>query len=743
MISKEINHIYWRWQEAIRERFENDGDQLTVARPSNDGHLSILKEMMLKKGFTTEEANSIVLILEKDDDKYQSISFGRYKLKTDIGPDGKGKEGTPTFKKDDAGNYVKTGDDDEKKDDGEKEEKPKTNPNFNQTNIDGDHLTSKGSKEKKKSKLEQNADKTREALGIEKSEDVTDAQKQKDIDSLLQQVGKNIDKLSDEEKKSVAEFFESLNTLYSDKATDEEKEEAWRNINVSASPNRQKLYLDDLRRESGLYKILGEGKSAIRSRLVDAVSKYKDIPEDDNKNYIKAESLAKPDIGGGKPARSALKKKKGKYVDEVADPNVDKIMSIPPLDRITRAAFKTLFGPVGPDGNLLIPSSDNSRAYFEHSINNNTSLQETSNFLKELAEEGKAPKELSESLDAHQQRLQDIAKNYEIPSEEARKAVEESYALLAEELHDASPEYAGRLLKQFAEMEQYDSEIAGGDECYLPGHGSFPAGDKLLIEKGAAGGKVVSFISIKYGKSGSKKRTVYGCPANMSALQQLHPDETKRESLGQYVGQTGYTLAVKDDLIDTPQKAEETITDLLQESGLGDLFSEDEVKELASITHSTKQRTEELREEATGPDGKVDWKKFNELRKNDETLIRNSRKLREICNEEKLTKMIGKRNAEALSKKLSPEVFISSVVFVNQVQTSDGYNFLKHNKQYIEGGEIKNDTIDGSTDMDGWFINPRMNRTPGRNGGGIQSSYVGPEARDEIDSVSSNSDNII
>ena len=75
----------------------------------------------------------------------------------------------------------------------------------------------------------------------------------------------------------------------------------------------------------------------------------------------------------------------------------------------------------------------------------------------------------------------------------------------------------------------------------------------------------------------------------MSALQQLHPDETKRESLGQYVGQTGYTLAVKDDLIDTPQKAEETITNLLEESGLGDLFNEDEIKELASITHSTKQ----------------------------------------------------------------------------------------------------------------------------------------------------------
>ena len=41
-----------------------------VAKPSNpDLHLSILKEMCLGAGFTSDQANSIVLILEKDDDK--------------------------------------------------------------------------------------------------------------------------------------------------------------------------------------------------------------------------------------------------------------------------------------------------------------------------------------------------------------------------------------------------------------------------------------------------------------------------------------------------------------------------------------------------------------------------------------------------------------------------------------------------------------------------------------------------
>ena len=45
--------------------------------------------------------------------------------------------------------------------------------------------------------------------------------------------------------------------------------------------------------------------------------------------------------------------------------------------------------------------------------------------------------------------------------------------------------------------------------------------------------------------------------------------------------------------------------------------------------------------------------------------------------------------------------------------------------------------------MDGWYINPRMNRTPGRNGGGIQSSYVGTKEREDINSDISNSENII
>ena len=726
-ISEIIEEILVEWAYRVHDGMPN---------PKNAQHIHELRESMEELNLPNNVIYQVIQNLINEEDKEHRLDDKeKEKAKSmklvHLGRGSYGKKGKEATHQAVDGKLVKKGD----------EEKPEQETKPPMT-IDPNPMGKKDSEDKKKSKVEQNADNARNTLDLKVSKNVTDSEKGADINRLLQQVGKNLDKLSDNEKKSVKEFFEALNVLYSDNATDSEKEDALRNINISASPNRQKLYLDDLKSESGLYKILGEGKSKVRERLVKEASKYKDIPEDDNKNFIKAETLAKPDIGGGKGARAANKKKNKKYTDEVGDTNVDKIMRTPPLDRITKAAFRTLFGPADKDGNLLIPSSKNSKIYFEHSINNNTSLQKTSEFLKELADKGEAPKELSESLDSHQQRLQDIAKNYKIPSEEARKAVENSYAKLAEELHSTSPEYAGRLLKQFAEMEQYDSEIAGGDECYLPGHGSFPAGDKLLIEQGTTGGKTVSFISIKYGKSGSKKRTVYGCPANMSALQQLHPDESKRESLGQYVGQPGYTLAVKDDLISTKEKATETVKNLLLESGLGDTFSDEETEELGGIIHSTKERTEQLKKEATDSNGKVDYKKFNKLRNNDETIIANSRRLREICDEEKLSKIVGKRNAESMSKKLSADIFVASVAFVNQVKTADGYDFLKHNKQYIENGEIKNETTSGGTDMDGWFINPRMNRTPGRNGGGIQSSWVGLEGRDEINANISNSENI-
>ena len=160
MNSEETRNIYRIWQDRLRKENKNEeGDNETIALPTNDAANAELKRMLIECGVSSDEATKLVYedisrifnLLEGDDDKYQSVGYGKYKLKTDIGPDGKGKKGTPTYTKDDAGNYVETGkDDDEKDDEEEKEEKPSVSQNYaqdgeerdpTQTSVDGSHLT--------------------------------------------------------------------------------------------------------------------------------------------------------------------------------------------------------------------------------------------------------------------------------------------------------------------------------------------------------------------------------------------------------------------------------------------------------------------------------------------------------------------------------------------------------------------------------------------------------------------------
>ena len=54
--------------------------------------------------------------------------------------------------------------------------------------------------------------------------------------------------------------------------------------------------------------------------------------------------------------------------------------------------------------------------------------------------------------------------------------------------------------------------------------------------------------------------------------------------------QPGYSIGVKDELVETSEKATENITTLLDEIELGDLFTDDEKRELGDLTHRKKSR---------------------------------------------------------------------------------------------------------------------------------------------------------
>ena len=151
-MSSEIDLIYREWQEAIRDRFNIKGEQVVVAKPSNPAHLSILKEMCLGAGFTTDQANSIVLILEK--------------IQAKSAESGKVVDFSSAEARDDAikkGTHTELESGDEEGEEGGKKEK-ETNPNFakdgekrekGQSTVDGDHLTNdkpEESEEEKKAK---------------------------------------------------------------------------------------------------------------------------------------------------------------------------------------------------------------------------------------------------------------------------------------------------------------------------------------------------------------------------------------------------------------------------------------------------------------------------------------------------------------------------------------------------------------------------------------------------------------
>ena len=160
MSLKIIKELFIDWRSKIHSGVPKPGVEPL--------HESTFKDMFMKRVKNLSESekkrivNEVVLFLEKtDDEKYKSISFGRYKLKTDIGPDGKGKEGTPTFKRDGEGNYVEIGKDgdDDKKDDAP-EIKKNANANYaepgeerddSQSSVDGSHLTDEKPEEKSKS----------------------------------------------------------------------------------------------------------------------------------------------------------------------------------------------------------------------------------------------------------------------------------------------------------------------------------------------------------------------------------------------------------------------------------------------------------------------------------------------------------------------------------------------------------------------------------------------------------------
>jgi hypothetical protein len=322
----------------------------------------------------------------------------------------------------------------------------------------------------------------------------------------------------------------------------------------------------------------------------------------------------------------------------------------------------------------------------------------------------------------------------EIPSEEAAQAILASYNKLMVDMNNADSDMVGAIMKQQAEMALYQSELARGEEVYLPSSGTFPVGDK--IKNGGDELESVALISCKYDKQGR----IHGCPANSKTICEIHQDESKRNNQGQYIGEKGYTMLINDDLVigkdrnETAQKTENFITDTLDEVDLGDVFSSDDKKKIASISADYATELQKIQKELDAMNLSPDeYYKLQAQRM--EALDKKYGKLMsEAVSDDQLAALIGKNNVKNLRrgnpKLINPAEMLSAIEISNNIRTNETLESTEHNKQYFDkDGNPIFKTEKGTRNPDDWSITFRSKRTAGRSGGGCQLSFTGDGER--------------
>jgi hypothetical protein len=705
---------------------------------SKKEHLVILSEILAEMGLSEMESELIKNLTEDktEDAKYSHIGGGTYVKKGQ-----EKKSDAQKFTKDDSGNYnvISQVEYEKLKAKAGEEGGPTNNPNAEpkqDTPQPTDNLPQGGEQPKqeppkgtslqtpetqkrykKEAEAATNSNQSTDTTGqprVSKEDGVT-------LKRVKEQIDKNSTTFSEEQKKMANDCFELTQKLFDETISDDEKTaiaiELKEKFNITTNASGTKFYINAL---GGKRKIFGNGTTSTE-KLVNQLKKYTQLDQVDFSGLKKnLTAAAKPDLGKD----NEVKPKDDARVKEL-------FQSSPVLSRI-REGVHGIFAPKDADGNVLFPSNKHPRAYLKQSFEN-PALNKTIELAQEYADKGLLSQEYVDALKAHQKRLAGILGVYEIPSEEAASAIADSYNDLMVDLNNADPEAASAVMKQLAENRLYEEALARGEEVYLPSNGSFPGGD--MIRVGGDDGEVetVSLVSCKFGKEGR----IYGCPANMKAVTQLHPDPAKRDIFGQYVGEKGFTMMIKDELIKGETKEETTkkIEGLLKKSllnqNLSDTFSDEELAEISTICSDYFYKLNELRNKLEIKLGNVSadtfWAEYQkELSKFKKEF---QQKIQKIVTPEKLEKIVGKNNVPNFKTRLTPDVFLSGVLLAENIRTSDGYG-LSHNKQfYDENGTPVSKTDKGTNNPDDYSLTIRNERTAGRNGGGIQMSFTGDGER--------------
>lgn len=366
--------------------------------------------------------------------------------------------------------------------------------------------------------------------------------------------------------------------------------------------------------------------------------------------------------------------------------------------------FKQLFGPRGKDGDLLDNTGGkNSRAYFEHSVKNNNSLEKTQKLLR-----SRGLDKMADSISQHQSRMTEITKNWDKYSpQEREQAVGDSYATMAVELHSTKfggdSELCGAIMKNLAEVNLYDQELAGGKEVYMPSHGSFPAADKLVRVKAGTKAERIDKISVKYGKNGK----VYGMPAQSSTICLLHPDTYYHNLTGGRVGLPGYETGVKSDVVLTDKGWER----MMKESGYSKYIPQKQQKELLAQYKKLQSVIDQERNNLK----KKNIKDIVLMMKNNSKIEQERKKLGQLTSQiaDTLEQHVGPNSVAVMRNQ--PMSFASLMTTHASILTAKGFPDLLHCHQDLEKGKFSMGVDEGDAELRHWV--PLWREADERGGG--------------------------
>jgi hypothetical protein len=199
-------------------------------------------------------------------------------------------------------------------------------------------------------------------------------------------------------------------------------------------------------------------------------------------------------------------------------------------------------------------------------------------------------------------------------------------------------------------------------------------------------------------------------------------------------------MLINDDLVigkdrnETAQKTENFITDTLDEVDLGDVFSSDDKKKIASISADYATELQKIQKELDAMKESPDeYYKLQAQRM--EALDKKYGKLMsEAVSDDQLAALIGKNNVKNLRrgnpKLINPAEMLSAIEISNNIRTNETLESTEHNKQYFDkDGNPVFKTEKGTRNPDDWSITFRSKRTAGRSGGGCQLSFTGDGER--------------